>query len=131
MIFVESQRCWEIRMVEERLRQDEAARKRRMGQLPRIEDDLLFFVKEHHEEVRNTSLAHRYARMRGYRNRRERDELIKEAFRHLTPLIRMGYLEWGRRNHVRLAPPEKHQAYLAHIDQMIAQHPKPNLTFGS
>ncbi len=114
MIFVEPQRSYESRMIQERLHQDEEARKRRMGRLHPIQDDLLYFVREHNgEEVRNTTLAHRYARMRGYSNRRERDELIKEAWRHLTPLIRTGILEWGNhRNHVRLAPPEKHQAYL-------------------
>ncbi len=120
-------------MIEERLRQDEEARKRRMGRLHPIQDDLLYFVKEHgDEEVRNTTLAHRYARMRGYRNRHERDELIKEAWRHLTTLLRKGYLEWGnRRNHVRLAPPEKRQAFLAKIERNLASLPKPHLTFGA
>jgi hypothetical protein len=133
MIVLETQPCWETPILEERLRQDEEARRKRLGRLHPIQDALLYFVKEHDgEEVRNATLGHRYARMRGYRNRHGRDELIKEAWRHLTPLLRIGYLEWGnRRNHVRLAPPEKHQQFLARIEQNIASFPKPRLPFGA
>lgn len=129
MIFIEPVKCWETRMVEQRLRAEEEARKRNIGRLHPIADNLMFIVKEHDKpEIRNTALAHAFAKIARYRNRQERDEWIKKAWQHLTMLIRIGKLEWGtKRNHVRLAPPEKHQAYLARIEQMIANLPHPNI----
>lgn len=129
MIFIEPVKCWENRMIEQRLRAEEEARKRSIGRLHPIADTLMFIVKEQDEpEIRNTTLAHAFAKIARYRNRQERDEWIKKAWQHLTMLIRIGKLEWGtKRNHVRLAPPEKHQAYLVGIEQMIANLPRPNI----
>jgi hypothetical protein len=44
----------------------------------------------------------------------------------MTALIRMGKLQWSaKRKHVEIAPPEKHQARLARIEQTLASLAKP------
>lgn len=129
MIFIEPVRCWQDRVIEQRLHAEEDARRRNIGRLHPIQDNLMFIVKEHDEpEIRNTTLAHAFAKIAGYHSRQERDDWIKKAWQHLTALIRIGKLEWGtKRNHVRLAPPEKHQAYLTKIERMITALPRPNI----
>lgn len=128
MIFIEPVRCWQDRMVEQRLRAEDEARKRNIGRLHPIQDNLMFIVREHDEPIRDTSLAHAFAKIAGYHNRQERDDWIKKAWQHLTALIRIGKLQWSsKRKHVEIAPPEKHQAYLARIETMIASHPKPRV----
>jgi len=118
-------------MIEQRFRAEEEARRRNIGRLHPIQADLMYIVQEHDEpEIRNTTLAHAFAKIPGYSNRRERDDWIKRAWQNLTALIHIGKLEWGtKRNHVRLAPPEKHEAYLAKVEQTLATLPKPNVTF--
>ena len=90
---------------------------------------LMDLVKEHDQpQIRNPTLAPAFAKIAGSHHRTERDNWIKKAWQHLTALLRIGKLDWGdKRNHVRLAPPEKHEAYLAKIERMIASLPKPNL----
>lgn len=129
MIFIEPQKCYENRMLEQKLRAEDEARRRNVGRLTRMQDDVMFIVREHNEpEIRNTTLGRIFAKIPGYKNRQERDNWIKVAWQHMTALIKMGLLEWAKkRNHVRLAPPEKHQAYLAGIEERARNLPKPRL----
>jgi hypothetical protein len=116
-------------MVEQRRRAEEEARKRASNVLHPIQATLLDLVKEHDEpEIRNTKLAHAFAKIAGYHSRKERDAWIKKAWQHLTALIRRGKLEWAtKRNHVQLAPPEKQQAFEAKVQKMIDDLPEPNI----
>ncbi len=129
MIFVEPNKCWEDRIVEQHLRAQEEARRRNLARLRPIAAELLHIVENHNEaEIRNTTLAHAFAKIPGYRNRKERDGWIKKAWQHLQSLIIIGKLEWAnKRNHVRLAPPEKHKAYLAKLEQRLVNLPKPRV----
>lgn len=128
MIFVEPYRCWQDRMIEERLRAEEEARRRNIGRLHPIQAELMHIVAEHDEPIRDTALAHAFARIPGYRNREERDDWIKRAWGHMTALIRRGKLQWSsKRKHVELAPPEKHRAYLAGLAQRAETLPKPRI----
>lgn len=128
VIFVEPYRCWEDRVAEQRRRAEEEARKRNVGRLHPIQDTLMYIVREHGEPIRDMSLAHAFAKIARYQNRKERDDWLKKAWAHTTMLIRMGLLQWSaKRKHVEIAPPEKHQAWLAKGDQMIASLPKPRL----
>jgi hypothetical protein len=44
----------------------------------------------------------------------------------MTALIHMGKLQWSaKRKYVEIAPPEKHPAWLARIDQKVSGLPKP------
>ena len=124
MIFIEPQQVWQQRTIEKQLRVEAEARKRASRLLHPIQSLLMHLVTEHDEpEIRNTKLAHAFATIAGSHHRTERDDWIKKAWQHLTALIRIGKLEWGdKRNHVRLAPPEKHEAYLAKIERMIASY---------
>jgi hypothetical protein len=125
-IIVEPYGCWQNRMIEQRLRAEAEGRKRNIGRLHPIEEDLMYLVREHQEPIRDTTLAHAFAKIPGYRNREERDGWIKTAWQHMTALIRMGKLQWSaKRKHVELAPPEKHQAWLARIEQTLASLAKP------
>jgi hypothetical protein len=113
-------------MIEQRLRAEEEARRRYIGLLHPIQAELMHIVAEHDEPIRDTTLAHAFAKIPGYRNRQQRDGWIKTAWQHITALIRMGKLQWSaKRKHVELAPPEKHQAWLARIEQTLASLAKP------
>lgn len=115
-------------MIEQRLRAEEEARRRNVGRLHPIQAELMHIVAEHDEPIRDTALAHTFAKVPGYRNREERDGWIKTAWQHMTALIRMGKLQWSsKRKHVEIAPPEKYQAWLAKTEQMVAGLPKPRL----
>jgi hypothetical protein len=116
-------------MVDQRLRAEEEAQRRNAGRLHPIQADLLYIVQEHDEpEIRDVVLAKAFAKIAGYDNRQERDDWMKKAWQHMTALIRMGKLEWAkRRKHVQLAPPEKHQAFLAKMAQRLASLPKPRI----
>ena len=115
-------------MLEQRRREMEEAYKRNIEQLHPIQAELMHIVQEHDEPVRNTTLAHAFARIAGYRNREERDGWIKKAWRHLAALLRKGKLQWSaKRKHVEVAPQEKHEAWLARNEQKIASLPKPRI----
>lgn len=127
-ILVEPYGCWKSRMIEQRIRAEEETRRRNIGQLHPIQAELMHIVQEHDGPIRDTALAHAFAKIPGYRNREERDGWIKTVWQHMTALIRTGKLQWSaKRKHVEIAPPEKHQAYLARIDQTITSLPKPRL----
>ncbi len=79
-ILVEPYRCWESRMTEQRLRAEEQAGRRNIGRLHPIQEDLMHLVREHDEPIRDTALAHAFAKIPGYRNRQERDGWIKTAW---------------------------------------------------
>jgi hypothetical protein len=131
MIFVEPHRCWQDRMIEQRRRAEEEALRRRIGRLHPIQDNLMFIVREHGEPIRDVALAKAFAKIPGYQNRRERDDWMKKAWAHMTALIRMGRLQWAsKRKHVEIAPPEKNAAYLAKMQDMLANLPKPRIWFG-
>lgn len=131
MILVEPNRCWEDRTIEQRLRAEEEARKRNSGRLHPIQAALLHIVTNHDGPIRDMTLAHEFARIPGYRNRQERDDWLKKAWMHMTALIRTGRLQWSsKRKHVEVAPPEKHAAYLARMENMLASLPKPRIWFG-
>jgi hypothetical protein len=128
MIFIEPVRCYQDRMVEQRRLAEEEARKRNAGRLHPIQDTLLYLVREHGEPIRDMTLAHAFAKIARYQNRQERDNWLRQAWAHTTALIRMGKLQRSaKRKHVELAPPEKHQAWLAKGDQMIASLPRPRV----
>jgi hypothetical protein len=95
MIFVEPYSCWSARMMEQRLRAQEEARRRNLGILHPIQPELLNLVANQDEPIRDTTLAREFAKIPGYRNRKERDDWIKKAWAHLTALIRMGKLQWS------------------------------------
>ena len=88
----------------------------------------MFLAREHGEPIRDMTLAHAFAKIARYQNRQERDDWIKKAWAHTTALIRIGKLQWSaKRKHVEIAPPEKHQAWLAKNQRMIAGHTKPRI----
>ena len=61
----------------------------------------MYLVREHQEPIRDTTLAHAFAKIPGYHNREERDGWIKRAWQHMTALIRMGKLQWSaKRKHL-------------------------------
>ncbi len=111
-------------MIEQRLRAEEEARRRNIGRLHPIQAELMHIVQGHDEpEIRDMALAKAFAKIPGYRNRQERDDWMKKAWQHMTALIRMGKLEWAKkRKHVQIAPPERHQAFLAKMVQRIASY---------
>jgi hypothetical protein len=128
MILVEPYRCWEDRMIQERLRAEQEARLRNIGRLHPIQDNLMYILREHGEPMRDTALGHAFAKIAGYWNRKERDNWIKIAWQHMTALLRIGKIQWAaKRKHVEIAPPEKHQTWVAKVEQMIASLPKPRL----
>lgn len=115
-------------MIEQRLCAEEEARRRNIGRLHPIQAELMHIVQEHDGPIRDTALAHAFAKVPGYRSREERDGLIKTAWQHMTALIRIGKLQWSsKRKHVEIAPPEKHQSWLAKIEQKVASLPKPRI----
>jgi hypothetical protein len=115
--------------MEQRLLAEEEARRRIIGILHPIETELMNIVENHEDgPIRDVALGRAFARIPGYRNRQERDDWVKKAWRHMTALIRMGKLQWSsKRKHVEVAPPEKHQAWLAKIQKMFSTYPKPRL----
>jgi hypothetical protein len=131
MIFVEPHRCWQDRMIEQRLRAEEEAQRRNVGRLHPIQAELMHIVANHDGPIRDMALAHEFAKIPGYRNRQERDDWLKKAWMHITALIRMGRLQWSsKRKHVEIAPPEKHAAYQARTENVLANLPKPRIWFG-
>jgi hypothetical protein len=79
-IIVEPYGCWQNRMIEQRLRAEEEARRRYIGLLHPIQAELMHIVAEHDEPIRDTTLAHAFAKIPGYRNRQQRDCWIKTAW---------------------------------------------------
>jgi hypothetical protein len=129
MIFVETQQCHEVRKLEEQYRLNQEILKHRATRLHPIADEIMLIVANHSEpEIRNTTIINLFSKRMGAHGRKERHEWRMKALCHLSSLIKTGMLEWGdKRNHVRLAPPEKHQEFLAKIDHMIASLPPPRL----
>jgi hypothetical protein len=123
VIFVEPHACWEDRTIEQRRHAEAEAQKRCLRRLHPIEADLMYLVNTHNEpEINKMTLAHAFAKIPACRNRQERDNWILRALHFIQNLIRIGKLEWGnRRNHVRPAPPEKHEAYLARMEGNLAR----------
>jgi hypothetical protein len=131
MIFVEPHRCWQDRMLEQRLRAEEESRRRNIGRLHPIQAELMHIVANNDGPIRDMRLAHEFAKIPGYHNRQERDDWLKKAWMHMTALIRMGRLQWSsKRKHVEIAPPEKHAAYQARMENMLSSLPKPRIWFG-
>ena len=123
MILVEPDSCWRDRLAQQRLRAQEETRRRNSGRLHPIQADLLYLVQNHEGPIRDTALAHAFARIPGYRDRPERDTWIKKAWAHMTALIRMGKLQWSsKRKHVEIAPPERHQGWFESHLGSAARH---------
>ena len=132
MIFVEDNKSYELRRVEEHLRQrDEFYRKRGALVHPARQHVLDIVHESDGDPIRITSVANQFAHDTGHhwKLRNEREELKKQAFRIIGELIKGFYLERFKRKWVRWVPPDnpKRKAFEQRVEEMARNLPKPNV----
>lgn len=119
---------WLRRKQEGRLHMQAELRIRRPFVLPQIADDLLHILAtSQKDELTRWEIVNAYSRQRRARGRIARKECRLQALACISGLIRMKLLEWGRRNHVRLADTKKHLQWIEDQKAAIRNLPKPVL----
>jgi hypothetical protein len=103
---------WCQRQREQRLR-EQAERRMRRPALPQGVEDILFIVANHtKDEMTRFEIVNQYSKQIGARGRKARKEARLAAFSYISGLLQVKLLEWSRRNHVRIAPYERHAKYV-------------------
>ena len=127
MNFDEPYEAWCLRRREQRLREQAELRMRRPA-LPQIADDLLYIVANHtNDEITRFEIVSQYSKQIGARGREARKKARLAAFDFISGLLQVKLLEWGRRNHVRIAPYERHVEYMEARRETLRNLPKPSL----
>ena len=132
MIFVEDNKTYELRRVEEHLRQRDEYYKKRAAQVHPATQHVLDIVHESDgDPIRITSVANQFARETGHhwKLRKEREELKKQAFSIIGELIKGFRVERYRRRWVRWMPPDNplRKAFERQTEEMFKVHAKPNI----
>jgi hypothetical protein len=132
MIFVEDNKTYELRQIEEYYRQLDAFYKKRAATVDPERQHILDLVRESGDTpIRITTVANQFARESGHhwKSRAEREKLKKQALRNIGRLIQACYLERYKRNWVRWVPPDnaKRKALVQHVDVICSNLPRPNI----
>jgi hypothetical protein len=132
MIIVEDNKTYELRRVEEHLRQRDEYYRKRAAQVDPERQHILDIVHESDgDPIRITSVANQFARKTGHswKPRAETVKLKKQALRIVGELINGFYLERFNRKWVRWVPPDnpRRKAFEQRVDEMTRSFSKPNL----
>ena len=119
---------WLRRRQQERLHLQAELRIRRPFLLPQIAGDLMHIVATSpKDELTRFEIVNAYSKQRRARGRVARKECRLEALACISGLIRMKLLEWGRRNYVRIADPNRHLQWIEDQKAATRNLPKPVL----
>jgi hypothetical protein len=134
VIFVEDTKSYDLRKLDERLKQLDELCKKRAAIVHPFKQHILDIVQEAGDEpIKITTVANRFARETGHhwKSRDEREDLKKQAFRIIGELIKGFFLERYRRKWVRWTPPDnpRRQAFLQKVEENLKKLPKPQVSF--
>ena len=132
MNFIDPPNPYEPGSVDEYLRKCDEFYKKRAALVHPFRQHVLDIVQESGDEpIKITTVANRFARETGHRwkNREEREDLKKQAFRIIGELIKGCLLERYRRKWVRWTPPDnpRRKALLQQVEENLKTLPKPRL----
>src|SRR5262245_44777091 len=124
MIFVEDQRSYVLRKLDEFLRQRDEYFRKLGSHVHPARQHVLDVVKEAGDEpIRITTVANQFARETGHswKSRDEREELKKQAFRIVGELVKGFFIERYRRRWVRRMPPDnpRRLAFLQRVEELV------------
>ena len=127
MNFDEPYEVWCQRRRDQRLREQAELRMRRVA-LPQVAEDILCIVANHSQgEITRFEIVNQYSKQIGVQGRKAREEARLKAFGFISGLLQVKLLEWGRRNHVRIAPYERHVQYIEARRETLRNLPHPVL----
>lgn len=119
---------WCQRRREHRLREQAELRIRRPFVLPQIAEDIMAICTNSPKaEWTRWEIINAYSKQVGARGRVVRAERRLDALSSISGLIKIKLLEWGRRNHVRLADSEKHLQWIEDQNAAARNLPHPVL----
>jgi hypothetical protein len=132
MIFSEDAKTYDLRRLDEHMKQQQEFLKRRTVRIHPFKQHILDIVQESGDDpIRITTVANRFAKETGHRwqSRAEREDLKKRAFRVIAELIKGFLLERHRRKWVRWPSPDnpRRKAFLQRIEANLKSLPKPQL----
>ena len=133
MIFVEDNKTYELRRIEEHLRQREEYYRKRAAQVHPETQHVLDIIKEADGPIKIVDVANQFSRevAHYWDNRKTRAELRLRAFSIVAGCLKDFQIERHKRKCVVYLGPDnpRRRAWLQGIEQTMRNFPKPNIRF--
>lgn len=131
MIFVEDNKSYQVRQVEEQLRLQDEYYKKRAAQVHPQKQHILDIIWEADGPITIVNVANQFSREAAHHwdNRRTRAELRLRAFSTISGCMKEFLIARHMRKFVLYLGPDnpRRQAWLRQIDETIRDFPKPNI----
>lgn len=131
MIFVEDNKSYQVRQVEERLRQREEYYRKRAAHVAPEKTHILDIIREADGPIKIVEVANQFSRESGHHwdCRKTKAELRLRAFRIVAMCVKEFLIARHKRTSVVYLGPEnpRRRAWLQGIEETIRNFPKPNI----